>query len=368
MNSSKYRFTLDMQSEISQISIPVRQWDNNRELLINLTDSGTPYIIERGCYAYFAATNHDDEDIIKSCKIVKNTTISIVLDNTITEVPGVVDCEIRLYGADGELITSPSFILVVQDRVVHNDSDVISREDLPLLNQLMQEEAGRVAAEEARVEAEEARRTQFETIVAEISETKDSAVETANLAEIALNQANTANGQANAALTTANNTLQAATTALREAEEAKETALEAAGVTVSPEVSVVAIDGGHRVTIRDKDGVKTFDVMNGERGQDGEDGKDGEGVAIETGSYVGAGDKKTLNFSFTPKVVIIQGSDASGVMVYGQQTPLAVTFATTGMVSNQTVYWGENTLRVGNGTMNKAFVTTDITYSYVALG
>jgi len=38
---------------------------------------------------------------------------------------------------------------------------------------------------------------------------------------------------------------------------------------VSPKVSTEAIEGGHRVTVTDIDGEKTFDVMDGERGQDG---------------------------------------------------------------------------------------------------
>lgn len=46
---------------------------------------------------------------------------------------------------------------------------------------------------------------------------------------------------------------------------------------VSPSVSVTAITGGHRVSITDAGGTKTFDVMDGE---DGKDGEDGSGVDI----------------------------------------------------------------------------------------
>ena len=42
---------------------------------------------------------------------------------------------------------------------------------------------------------------------------------------------------------------------------------------VSPTVSVEEITDGHRVTITDVDGVKTFDVMNGEKGERGEQGE-----------------------------------------------------------------------------------------------
>lgn len=48
---------------------------------------------------------------------------------------------------------------------------------------------------------------------------------------------------------------------------------------ISPTVSIEVIDGGHRVTITDASGTKSFEVKNGQDGQDGApgaDGKDGE--------------------------------------------------------------------------------------------
>lgn len=47
---------------------------------------------------------------------------------------------------------------------------------------------------------------------------------------------------------------------------------------VSPVVSVTAITGGHRVTITDKNGTQSFDVLNG---KDGKDGEDGGGASVE---------------------------------------------------------------------------------------
>jgi hypothetical protein len=43
----------------------------------------------------------------------------------------------------------------------------------------------------------------------------------------------------------------------------------------SPIVNVEAIEGGHRVTITDVEGEKSFDVLNGVDGKDGQNGKDG---------------------------------------------------------------------------------------------
>lgn len=48
---------------------------------------------------------------------------------------------------------------------------------------------------------------------------------------------------------------------------------------VSPLVSVSEITGGHRVSIQDADGTRSFDVMDGKDGADGQDGKDGQSGA-----------------------------------------------------------------------------------------
>lgn len=47
------------------------------------------------------------------------------------------------------------------------------------------------------------------------------------------------------------------------------------GAGVSPTVEITTINGGKRITITDKDGPHTFDIMDGEDGQPGKDGKDG---------------------------------------------------------------------------------------------
>ena len=54
---------------------------------------------------------------------------------------------------------------------------------------------------------------------------------------------------------------------------------------VSPRVSVEDIDGGHRVTFVDAEGMKTIDVLDGEKGADG-----AQGPAGNPGVYVGEDD------------------------------------------------------------------------------
>lgn len=55
---------------------------------------------------------------------------------------------------------------------------------------------------------------------------------------------------------------------------------------ISPTVTVTEIDGGHRITIVDKTGEQSFDVLNGQNGENGTDGKSAYQIAVENG-FVG---------------------------------------------------------------------------------
>lgn len=154
MNYSNYRFTLDMQSNISQVSLPVRLLDTSRKLYISLTDGGSPYTIADGCRAVFYARKADGKTIMNDCIIEKNTTIRYDLTQQTTTCAGIVDCEVRLYGADGNLITSPRFILVVDERVVYDDDFPLSESEKSAFDNIVSSELGRVNAEDLRVAAE----------------------------------------------------------------------------------------------------------------------------------------------------------------------------------------------------------------------
>ena len=155
MNYSKYRFNLDMQSYISQISLPVRQYDTGIVLRINLTDGGVPYAIKDGCRAVFYARKADGNPLMNDCVIEKNTTICYEMTQQTTACSGVVDCEIRLYGTDGNLITTPRFILVVDSRVVHDEDFPLSESEQGIIDNLILSEYGRIEAEKEREKTHE---------------------------------------------------------------------------------------------------------------------------------------------------------------------------------------------------------------------
>lgn len=164
MNSSNYRFTLDMQSNQSQVSLPVRLGDTNRRLYIILTDGGTPFILEDGFRAVLFGRKADGKTLNNDCIIENKSTIRYDFTSNTASKSGVVDCELRVYDAQGKLVTTPRFILVVDERVLYDD-DIVSESERSALDAIYGSETARENAEKDRIEAEvkrEERMTEFE--------------------------------------------------------------------------------------------------------------------------------------------------------------------------------------------------------------
>ncbi len=173
MNNSKYRFTLDMHSTISQVSLPVRENDAGIELRITLTDGGTPYHIADGCRAVFCARKSDDSCLLNDCIIEKNTTIYYKLTQQTTAAKGVVDCEIRVYGTEENLLTSPKFILNVSDRVWHDTDFPMSDSEKHAIDAIFAKETAREDAERQREIAEAEREVTYNEMLDTVSKASE---------------------------------------------------------------------------------------------------------------------------------------------------------------------------------------------------
>ncbi len=163
MNYSKFKFTLDTHKHQSQVAVPVMVGDTAVQLYITLTDGGFPYRIEDGCWAVLYGMKPDGKPIKNNCIIENNTIIRYDFTAQTTSVAGTIPCEVRLYGPNG-LLTSPCFSLVVDARISHNESDLVSDTESTALDRVFMSEGERVAneqerlaAEALRIEAEEAR-------------------------------------------------------------------------------------------------------------------------------------------------------------------------------------------------------------------
>lgn len=137
MNCLIHKLTLDMHKSISQASISVKKGDTNRKLHIILTEKGKVYQVDDGCTAVFSATKYNGDTLFNSCTI-ENGIIVYEFTELTANIPGKMDCEIKLYGADNSLITGPQFSIIV-DGVVNKDSNVEASDEFSALTALISE-------------------------------------------------------------------------------------------------------------------------------------------------------------------------------------------------------------------------------------
>jgi len=161
MNSSKFRLTLDLHSIQSQYAIPVLVGDTNVTLLMSLTDGGVPYIIEDGCLAKLSVKRPTGTHLEEFCAIRNNAVVEYPFrqnENTCA-VEGVHECDLTIYGLDGEKISSPRFTMIVSPKVLRSDDIVLTDKDYTAVDAMVSAEAKRQVAETGRVTAESERVT-----------------------------------------------------------------------------------------------------------------------------------------------------------------------------------------------------------------
>ena len=134
MKDSHYRISLDIHSTQSQVSLPVKQGDTSRKVFISLCEGGKPYQIEKDCYAVFSAKKPDGKIIENYC-IIADNVIEYTFTKKTTAVSGMLDCEIKLYGGESGLITSPRFTVIVDSRAV-SDAEIESSSEFSALDNL----------------------------------------------------------------------------------------------------------------------------------------------------------------------------------------------------------------------------------------
>lgn len=162
MNSSNYRFTLDLHSTQSQVSIPASVGDTSRTLYISLSDGGSPYFIADGTLAMLSIKRPTETVLQEFCIIEGNANIKYPFTDRTCVAEGIHDCQITLIDEEGMIIASPRFTMVVNDRVMNTDTS-LSDDDYTATDAILAKEAERQSAEEAR-------RASFEEMMARVSE------------------------------------------------------------------------------------------------------------------------------------------------------------------------------------------------------
>lgn len=224
MHDSYYQISLDINAHGSQSVLKAKQFDTARKIHISLRSGGTPYTIADDCYAVFAGTKPDGSILYNNCAIENNEIIYEFTEQTCA-VAGRICCEIKLYGLDDALITSPRFVLLV-DGTVYPDGRIESTDEFAALTKMVSD--GLEVIKGATESTEKANEATEDTKVA--TQSANAATEAANQATTAATQAaqgaNTATENANGATSRANEATQAANNAASAASIAAENANE----------------------------------------------------------------------------------------------------------------------------------------------
>ena len=125
INPVVYSISLDIYKIGSQKVLSMVRGDTKRSIVISLTENDRPYVIAEGCTAVFTAKKPDGNFIYNDCEIdFKNNTIIYNVTEQTTAVNGKVDCQLRLIGSNGGIISSPSFGMVVAD-LLYNEEPIV---------------------------------------------------------------------------------------------------------------------------------------------------------------------------------------------------------------------------------------------------
>lgn len=152
MNDSIKRISLDIHDTHSGETVNVKRGDTGRKICISLVDGGLPYVISDECYAVFTATKPDGKKLFNDCSIGNNTINYEITEQTVAAT-GRVRCEIKLYGADDKLITSPAFVIAVHETVYNEGDEISSEEEISALTQLISDAAETIRKGEEAVQA-----------------------------------------------------------------------------------------------------------------------------------------------------------------------------------------------------------------------
>lgn len=208
--------TLDLLDIHSMAAITVNQGDTARILKIYFEEQGVPYRLGDGCFAVLVGKKPDGTFLYNPCAIEKDHVIYQFTPQT-ASAQGEVNCEIRLYDSNDQMITSGKFQIFVMEPICIDDL-VESKEEVTVLTHLVSEAAtvirdgnnlllqGKNVLETAEDVLEEAKRAKAESCqAAEVAAKEaDNAMRIVGDANKVILQANQAAANADTAAARAN--------------------------------------------------------------------------------------------------------------------------------------------------------------------
>ncbi len=139
MNALKHRLTLEMTVLNSQAIIHIKKDDTQNKLIISLTENNKPYEITENVHAAFVGKKPDGKIVFNDCDIAGNTIEYTITAQTSVAV-GTVNCELRLYDNNNNLLTAPRFALLVDEIIYDGDKiQMESENEINVLDSLLLE-------------------------------------------------------------------------------------------------------------------------------------------------------------------------------------------------------------------------------------
>ena len=135
INAIEYRIRLDVSKADHQSEIVVKQNDTRtRVVRAYLSNGSKAYEIVDGVSAVVRGKKPSGSILYNACEIDGNFVVFELTNQMIAEV-GRVECEITLTGSEGEVLTSPSFLVFVEEKI-YSDDEVESTNEFTELQKL----------------------------------------------------------------------------------------------------------------------------------------------------------------------------------------------------------------------------------------
>lgn len=119
MRNSIYKIDLEMHASGAQVQLVARRGDNARRIEARIVDHGIPFrqILPTNCRAVMTVKTPEGLTLSNDCDVRSDGTV--VYDFTALTVKdlGMDECELTVYDAEGNVLTSPRFTILVDDTV-----------------------------------------------------------------------------------------------------------------------------------------------------------------------------------------------------------------------------------------------------------
>lgn len=222
-----HRLRLDLERPGIQAVSYMRKGDTlSRRMVLSLYEQGKPYRIEDGVTARIRGKKSDGTILYNDCFVQDNCIVVDVTTQMLAAL-GEVECELNLYGTSNALLTTPRFSIVVED-VLLADGQLESQNEFTAMTKATEE---------------------MKTLYNTVDEAYKSGAFKGDKGDKGDDGAPGKDGADG-----------------KDGAQGKDGSPGADGI--SPTLSISDIPGGHRVTITDASGEKSFDVLNGDAESD----------------------------------------------------------------------------------------------------